>query len=445
MVGRALRGESAGGTKDAYIVSFIDDWEDKIAFENPQSILFTGEPGLRPDPKEYTKRNIMYIAVSLVEEFAKIVDETVDTSEIEGLPFSERIPLGLYRVSYMEVNAEDETSIERNHTILVYNCSKDAVEQFIDNLKAVIQKFGIDSDGIGEDSLDKVIRYCREEFFHGSFLPPVRNIDIEALLKYYIYHGYAPKFDEIDKFVQGKLNLSYLAQDVVGLSLGPFEEKDYLEERWNDETNYLKTFYIDYEYFHKQYEKEKYKLVYGVKSTPVPTVSHPDRPLEEFTLQEIKARDPKTGFQIEKGVYDAARSENGMFRCECCGMISPRKADFQIDHIKPMSKGGLTVIDNLQLLCRHCNLSWSDHEDDLPLHARSLSEDALPKVVRNGDVLTVSLGDHKRNYTINEARKKKPFFFLTVNDVKYKFYPASNKLERAVKKKDPVIRAEVQK
>ena len=35
MVGRALRGVSAGGTKEAYIVSFIDDWEDKIAFEAP--------------------------------------------------------------------------------------------------------------------------------------------------------------------------------------------------------------------------------------------------------------------------------------------------------------------------------------------------------------------------------------------------------------------------
>ena len=31
MIGRALRGERAGGTKNAYIVSFIDDWNSKIA------------------------------------------------------------------------------------------------------------------------------------------------------------------------------------------------------------------------------------------------------------------------------------------------------------------------------------------------------------------------------------------------------------------------------
>lgn len=27
MIGRSLRGEKAGGTKEAYVVSFIDDWQ----------------------------------------------------------------------------------------------------------------------------------------------------------------------------------------------------------------------------------------------------------------------------------------------------------------------------------------------------------------------------------------------------------------------------------
>ena len=39
MVGRALRGEKAGGTTDAYIVPFIDDWNGKIAWINPQSLF----------------------------------------------------------------------------------------------------------------------------------------------------------------------------------------------------------------------------------------------------------------------------------------------------------------------------------------------------------------------------------------------------------------------
>lgn len=38
MVGRALRGPAAGGTVDAYIVSFIDDWQCKIAWESPSRL-----------------------------------------------------------------------------------------------------------------------------------------------------------------------------------------------------------------------------------------------------------------------------------------------------------------------------------------------------------------------------------------------------------------------
>lgn len=38
MVGRALRGPAAGGTVDAYIVSFIDDWQCKIAWESPSHL-----------------------------------------------------------------------------------------------------------------------------------------------------------------------------------------------------------------------------------------------------------------------------------------------------------------------------------------------------------------------------------------------------------------------
>ena len=38
MVGRALRGPAAGGTVDAYVVSFIDDWQCKIAWESPRHL-----------------------------------------------------------------------------------------------------------------------------------------------------------------------------------------------------------------------------------------------------------------------------------------------------------------------------------------------------------------------------------------------------------------------
>ncbi len=50
------------------------------------------------------------------------------------------------------------------------------------------------------------------------------------------------------------------------------------------------------------------------------------------------------------------------FRCCVCG-ASPAKdplVELHVDHIIPWSKGGETVIDNLQTLCTKCNLGKSD-------------------------------------------------------------------------------------
>ena len=50
------------------------------------------------------------------------------------------------------------------------------------------------------------------------------------------------------------------------------------------------------------------------------------------------------------------------FKCCACG-ASPAKdpsVELHIDHIVPYSKGGKTIIENLQTLCSKCNLGKSD-------------------------------------------------------------------------------------
>lgn len=54
--------------------------------------------------------------------------------------------------------------------------------------------------------------------------------------------------------------------------------------------------------------------------------------------------------------YQVLKRDN--FKCCACG-ASPAKdpsVELHIDHIIPWSKGGETVIDNLQTLCSKCNL-----------------------------------------------------------------------------------------
>jgi ATP adenylyltransferase len=49
-------------------------------------------------------------------------------------------------------------------------------------------------------------------------------------------------------------------------------------------------------------------------------------------------------------------------RCELCGISKTVKA-LQVDHIIPQSKGGLTVLENLQALCYTCNAQKQNKDD----------------------------------------------------------------------------------
>ena len=52
------------------------------------------------------------------------------------------------------------------------------------------------------------------------------------------------------------------------------------------------------------------------------------------------------------------------FRCTICGRGQEDGVKLHVDHIKPVSKGGLTTPENLRTLCQDCNLGKSDKYDD---------------------------------------------------------------------------------
>ncbi len=58
-------------------------------------------------------------------------------------------------------------------------------------------------------------------------------------------------------------------------------------------------------------------------------------------------------FSFDEKVFVIAKNvlKWGKPRCEYCGA----EKNFDIDHIKPIHKGGHNGIDNLQLLCKKCN------------------------------------------------------------------------------------------
>ena len=84
------------------------------------------------------------------------------------------------------------------------------------------------------------------------------------------------------------------------------------------------------------------------------------RNLEQFPLQKIIETYPKIGLKLKENAYAAARNKDGYYVCNCCKEVFPTRIYLQVDHIIPMAKGGLTVPENLQILCRTCNMRKGD-------------------------------------------------------------------------------------
>jgi hypothetical protein len=63
---------------------------------------------------------------------------------------------------------------------------------------------------------------------------------------------------------------------------------------------------------------------------------------------------PEFNRNVPKGMRTKVLKRDG-YRCQQCGLEGVA-ADFHADHIVPVSKEGLTVLENLQTLCSDCNL-----------------------------------------------------------------------------------------
>lgn len=118
-------------------------------------------------------------------------------------------------------------------------------------------------------------------------------------------------------------------------------------------TNALRAFveYINVE-SENAYTRDEQPLFDDIIPTSNTRIVYPEVPTKHKTNREPNL---KLRFMV---------MQRDNFKCCICG-ASPAKdpaIELHIDHIKPWSKGGETVIDNLQTLCSKCNLGKSDIE-----------------------------------------------------------------------------------
>ncbi len=355
MIGRALRGEAAGGTAYAYIVSFVDNWNEHIAWVNPDS-LFNGNNEFADNNIEHVKHELRMIAISKIEEFASILDDSVDTAALEKVPFVQRIPIGMYAFTYLE-----ENGVDCSYQVMVYDSTKSAYEDMMSVLPSLFESFSCADEYPTDELLDCMAVQCRNTFFLGEMFPPYEKKDIIRILKYYAQYETQPQFYSFEDIDRSKLDVSLIAKHIWDEDMGQRQKTEYVNSLWeNNDDNLLKLFFGRKLYFWRQLDIELIKLSNSHIYDDEENVQYGTRKIEDLSLFEIGKINPELEKKLRNAAFEKSKDANGKYTCAYCGKSESNRIFFQVDHIKPINKGGKTVQDNLQILCRQCNGTKGD-------------------------------------------------------------------------------------
>jgi hypothetical protein len=136
-------------------------------------------------------------------------------------------------------------------------------------------------------------------------------------------------------------------------------EAEHIDRTWTEGRNSWQAFFgFTKKYFVEEVSRAIRKIqfpdAYACTAVP-PSVEYPSRPIEEFSLEELWETHPEEYRRLKEEVYRRATDGDGYYVCAISGKKSRYRIDFEIDHILPRSRGGLTTLDNLQLVLRREN------------------------------------------------------------------------------------------
>ena len=355
MVGRALRGTADGGTASAYIVSFVDHWNEHIAWVNPES-LFDGNNDYQDNGSERAKRDLRMISISKIEEFASILDDAVDTTALEKIPFEQRIPVGMYAFTYLEENGMDHA-----YQVMVYDSTQDSYKNLMAALPSLFKSFDATEEYLTETLLDEMEAQCRDSFFCGEMIPPYERRDVQNILKYYAQYEAVPQFYTFAEIDRSKLDVGKIAQHIWDEDMGERKRTTYIDSLWeSSDDNMLRLFFGRKLYFLRQLNIELMKLSHPDIYDDENNIKYGTRALEDMPLHEIGKINPTLEKELRDQAFEKAKDSNGNYHCACCGVTDKSRIYFQVDHIIPMNNGGKSVAENLQILCRQCNGTKGD-------------------------------------------------------------------------------------
>jgi hypothetical protein len=284
---------------------------------------------------------------------------TIDTTELENLDFIQRIPVGLYSFSILKPS-ENQEETEKNCEILVYDNVKQAYFDFIDDLPEFFRINDVlEEETLSASKLEELCQKVENEYFYGCEKHPAYRIeDIEDVLRYYALYETRPQFIEFKD--RNKFDVTIVARELYEKPFGGDEERNYLNKVWEDDKTAWKAFFgYDRRYFVNEVYLAHRKFLFPddfPKTTSLPQDIKEQREVDKLSLWELREKMPEYWKKLRDAVFEKSRDKDGYYTCARSGFKSKHKLHFQIDHIVPFSKGGLTTLDNLQILTRKENL-----------------------------------------------------------------------------------------
>ena len=218
MIG-GLRGKNVGGTEKTYIVSFVDDWEDKIVWVNPERLFIEEDVAFSDERPKSKPLPVRLISIEVIEEFARLMDVSLEDGAWSHLSFVERIPIGIYTLSLLP-DAEDQ--VDSVSQVLVFDSTRQAFRELIDDLPPMLESIpsGRDLDSLPAELLDEIAKHAEQTYFWGlDRHPGYRPQDIRDIIQYYYTHELAPVLVEYAE--RPRFDVDRLAAEVVEQPHGP--------------------------------------------------------------------------------------------------------------------------------------------------------------------------------------------------------------------------------
>lgn len=339
MVGRALRGRKFGGTKEAYIVSFIDNWKHAINWATYNQIMGGMTDSDEPGPK--LRAPLQLVSIALVRQLAQQMDSG---NSMGSAPYNTHIPIGWYNIRYdAVVNRDDDIEVVHKF-VLVYDQHEEHFKQFIDKLLDLklhdgLQNFDLPS--LDTETANNTIKIWLEEFF-GNDRFGVTTTDLLHLARH-VAQDNEPDFVKFEQ--RDNHNLDDIAEDYIQRDLGLRKVDELLREEFNRSDRLWKQMYSD------MYNQFKFEF-----NSCVGRILHKNAysPKKEYkTPESIEELDDKTKLMIKK---------RDKYRCLSCG--SKNRKWLEVDHIVPRYYTVNHSHENLQTLCNRCNRQKGTMEID---------------------------------------------------------------------------------